>query len=347
MPTLRRRIGTLAIISAIVAIPHLPGQAYADKGKHSTETSAEEKGDSKNGEISAMASTEVTYTHSGGGGSEGSGSLTPLGTWSPPACWYAPKWTAEEAAQSRLDGMVDLSPQHDASNAESLKNEYVDGKHGPFNVEKNDEGYWWGSFKNPARKDDPAAADCGEMPFWVDNGDDPPADIENVITPEILAQLAYEEIRIPEGTATLQPAEDRLVVNLATWVSLDDATFHPVSATASVDALGISATTTARPVSVRIDPGTDDAVTHPDSGECTLGDGGIGQKRPPGAEGTPPCGVTYLRSSEATGPYPFQATVTWEVSWTGTNNPDPTDLPSGTFGTPQEVTVREVQSVVR
>ena len=345
MPAVIRYTRGLAVVAAL-GIALLPGTAYAegwgDKGAHGD---SKEEGDLA-GDM-ASARVEVEVTTSGGAEGGGSGRLTPVGDWSPPACWYAPKWTAEEAAQTRLDGMVDLSPQHDADNAESMKDKYIDGKHGAFNVEKNGKGYWWGAYKNPARLDDSTSMECTEMPFWVDNGDDPPADIQNVITPEILAQLAYEEIRIPEGTATLQPADDRLVVNLATWVSLDDATFHPVSATASVDALGISATTTARPVSVRIDPGTDDAVTHPDSGECTLGDGGIGRKRPPGAEGTPPCGVTYLRSSEATGPYPFQATVTWEVSWTGTNNPDPTDLPSGTFGTPQDVTVKEVQSVVR
>ncbi|GAA2122316.1 hypothetical protein [Streptomyces synnematoformans] len=43
-------------------------------------------------------------------------------------------------------------------------------------------------------------------------------------------------------------------------------------------------------------------------GECPLGDdGAIDRKRPAGAEGQPPCGVEYLRPSEAT--------VTWEVSW--------------------------------
>ncbi|WP_420304494.1 hypothetical protein [Streptomyces sp. MAR4 CNX-425] len=325
----------------------LPGQAHAERTEHGGISSVEEKGDTGDGEVSSTVGVEIS---SGGSDTEtsGSGQLTPLGGWSPPACWYAPKWTAQEAAQSRLDGMVDLSPQHDAGNAESMKDKYINGEHGAFNVEKNDEGYWWGAYKNPDRLGDSAAMECNDMPFWVDTGDEPPADIENAITPEILAQLAYEEIRIPEGTATLQPADDRQVVNLPTWVSLDDATFHPVSATASVDVLGISATTTARPAGIHIDPGTDDALTYPESGDCPLGDdGGIGQKRPAGAEGPPPCGVKYLRSSEATGPYPFQATVTWKVSWTGTHHPEPTDLPSGTFGTPQDVTVNEIQSIVR
>lgn len=306
-----------------------------------------EKGGSKDGAITAQAGAKVSYSRSeesGGGG----GTLTPIGNWSPPACWYAPKWTAEEAAQTRLDGVVDLSPQHDPDNAKAMKDKYIDGEHGPFNVKKNDEGYWWGVYKNPNHSDRPDALDCAEMPFWVDNGDEPPAEIENTITPEILAQLAYQEIRIPEATPTLQPDGDRQVVNLPTWVSVDEAAFQPVSVTARVEVLGIEATTTATPGSLHIDPGTDDALTFPESGECPLNDdGSVGQERPAGAEGTPPCGVQYLRSTESTGPYEFEGSVTWNVSWTGTNNPEPTELPSGTFASELAVTVREIQSVVR
>ncbi|WP_347612598.1 hypothetical protein [Streptomyces sp. B22F1] len=307
-----------------------------------------EKGGSNDGKISAQAGAKVSYSPSKGNAGDGGGALTPVGDWSPPACWYAPKWTAEEAAQTRFDGMVDLSPQHDPDTAKAMKGKYIDGKHGPFNVEKNDQGYWWGVYKDPNQSDSPDVLDCAVMPFWVDDGDDPPAEIENTINPEILAQLAYQQIRIPEAAPTLQPDASRQVVNLPTWVSLDDASFQPVSVTASVDVLGISATTTATPGSLHVDSGTEDALTFPESGECPLNDdGSVGQRRPAGAEGAPPCGVQYLRSSEATGPYAFQGTVTWDVSWTGTHNPEPTDLPSGTFGSTQDVTVKEIQSVVR
>lgn len=340
-------LGAIAIATALGVSPaHAQGGGRGDAGNFLEPP--KEKGDSQNGAISAQAGAKISYSRSGGNGGEGGGALTPIGNWSPPACWYAPKWTAEEAAQTRFDGIVDLSPQHDVDNAKAMKDKYIDGKHGPFNVDKNDEGYWWGVYKDPSQSDSPDTLDCGGMPFWVDIRDEPPPEIENTISPEILAQLAYQEIRIPEVTPTLQPDSDRQVVNLPTWVSLDDAAFQPVSVTASVDVLRISATTTATPGSLHIDPGTEDAFTFPESGECPLNDdGSVGRKRPAGAEESPPCGVQYLRSTEATGPYEFEGSVTWNVSWTGTNNPDPAELPSGTFASEQDVTVREVQSVVR
>jgi enoyl reductase len=327
----------------------LSSAAYGiDRDDLGNESGVEEEGAVNDNSVSATAGAKINYTRSGSSGAKSSGSLTSIGNWSPPACWYAPKWTAQEAASTRFDGTVDFSPQHDRDNAESMRDKYIDGKHGPFNTKKNDKGYWWGVYTDPEQADSSAAARCAETPFWVDTGDEPPPEIGNTINPEILAQLAYQQIRIPEATPTLQPDTDRQVVNVPTWVSLDGAAFQPVSVTASVDVLGISATTTATPASLHIDPGTDDALTFPESGECPLNDdGSVGQKWAAGVEGDPPCGVQYLRSTEATGPYEFEGSVTWNVSWTGANNPDPTDLPSGTFASEQDVTVREVQSVVR
>ena len=63
--------------------------------------------------------------------------------------------------------------------------------------------------------------------------------------------------------------------------------------------------------------------------------------------GDPPCGVTYLRSTQNIGPYQLKATVTWKISWTGTGQPTPVALPDGTFGTPQDAYVREIQTVNR
>ena len=61
---------------------------------------------------------------------------------------------------------------------------------------------------------------------------------------------------------------------------------------------------------------------------------------------TPPCGVTYRRSS-GDGTFPLQATLTWKISWTGTGVNDEQPLPDGSFGAQQPVTVREVQAVNR
>lgn len=76
--------------------------------------------------------------------------------------------------------------------------------------------------------------------------------------------------------------------------------------------------------------------------------GGLCRERPGTVTvaATPPCGVSYLRASGSHGPYPLRATVAWKISWTSTTG-EGGDLPDGTFGTTQDVTVREIQSVNR
>lgn len=55
--------------------------------------------------------------------------------------------------------------------------------------------------------------------------------------------------------------------------------------------------------------------------------------------------MKYLRSS-GDGTFPLQATVTWEVRWTGSGGAGER-LPDGEFGATQDVVVQEIQSVNR
>ncbi|WP_245235156.1 hypothetical protein [Streptomyces violaceorubidus] len=182
-----------------------------------------------------------------------------------------------------------------------------------FNKDKTGKGYWWGSYVNESFP--PGWDKCDTDYFWVDQGDPPPADKENAVTPEVLAELAYAEIRVPGTRVTLAPAE-ATKVNLPMWAWLDGAEFKPVSVTASVKEIGISATATAEPPYEK------------------------GR-----ADDTPSCGVKYLRSS-GDGTFPLRATVTWEIHWTGTGGAGG-DLPDGTFGAAQDVVVQEIQAVNR
>lgn len=76
-------------------------------------------------------------------------------------------------------------------------------------------------------------------------------------------------------------------------------------------------------------------------------DGSIGEPYAQGrANDNPPCGVTYLRASGSDGPYSLRATVTWKITWTSTTG-EGGDLPDGTFGATQDVTVQEIQAVNR
>ncbi|MFH8895388.1 hypothetical protein ACH4HG_03135 [Streptomyces coeruleorubidus] len=316
--------------------------AHAEKGFGGTDGQSNQDANAgKDGTLSVTAGG-IVFDRSKNGSGNSAGALTSATSWTPPPCWYAPKYTPEQLQKY-------LEPTWEAGSTgyewdAKQRNRYVNGQpYKDFNKDKTGKGYFWDSFVN--RDFPPGWDSCDEEIFWVDQGDPPPADIENAVTPEILAELAYAEIRVPSTKVTLAPAE-ATKVNLPTWSWLDDAQFKPVSVTASVPVLGIQATATAEPVSLRIEPGTKDAVTYPASGVCEINNGRIGEPYAKGkADQTPPCGVKYLRSS-GNGTYPLQATVTWKIEWTGTGGAGG-DLPDGTFGATQDVVVQEIQSVNR
>jgi enoyl reductase len=134
--------------------------------------------------------------------------------------------------------------------------------------------YWWDRYIDPTRGGDPTAPSCTHPIFWADKGQTPT--VPGAATPQVLAQLAYARIRDPATKVRLSPAGPQ-TVNLNTWAWAGRSAFKPVSVTASVPVLGISATTTATPVALHLDPGTEDANVYPGSGDCpTKADGGIG-----------------------------------------------------------------------
>ncbi|MFF8494630.1 hypothetical protein ACF06O_27745 [Streptomyces albidoflavus] len=308
-------------------------------------------GGQENGNLNAQVEV-IKYDTSKNGNGPSAGPVAAVqADWSPPPCWYAPKWTPDELRDYYQRGHEAI--HHDPGMPPEAINEwseerrnYIDGDYEDFNQEKEGEGMWWGAVQNPNAPFEEQFA-CDRVPFWADNGETP--DVENIITPEILAGLAYEQIKVPGTEVTLAPG-GKSKVNLPTWAWLDGGEFKPVAVTASlaVGGLDMSATTTATPKSLRIEPGTKDARLHPASGECTInGDGSIGEPYAKGkADQDPPCGVTYLRSS-GDGSYAMEATVTWEISWTGTGVAAPQALPDGTFGNEQAVEVEEIQSINR
>ncbi|MFF9330167.1 hypothetical protein ACF1AY_36365 [Streptomyces sp. NPDC014776] len=289
-------------------------------------------------------------TDGGGESRGGTGNVTPVGDWTPPACWYEPR-TAQEFSKYMEDmytETINTPGQHSYAKTAvgQMRDMYKDGKYKNYNLDQADEGTWWVAVRDESRWMEPEAQVCNELPFWLKNGDAPK--VPNAVTPQILAELAYNRIKLPTTEVTLAPAQVTKV-NLPTWAWLDKTKFTDVSVTAALDVGGvhIQATTTARPVSLKLEPGTADAETYPASGECTINGGTVGEPYAPGkANRTPPCGIKYLRSS-GNGTYRLRATVTWQITWTGTGNPNPTRLPDGTFGNDQAVTVQEIQSVNR
>ncbi|MFJ2735662.1 MULTISPECIES: hypothetical protein [unclassified Streptomyces] len=285
-----------------------------------------------------------------GSGKDGSGNVTPVGNWTPPACWYEPR-SAKEFSKYVEDAYNEaLNTPGQANYARrsigEFRDTYKDGTYKNYNLDKADEGNWWVAVRDESRWMDAEAQVCNRQPFWVESGAAP--DVPNAITPQVLAELAYNRILLPETLVTLAP-QNVTKVNLPTWAWLDPSTFKPVQVTASLDVAGlnIQATTTAKPVSLKLQPGTAAAETYPASGECAINDdGSIGEPYARGkSDQTPPCGIKYLRSS-ANGPYNLKATITWKINWTGTGGAGG-DLPDGAFGATQNVTVQEIQSVNR
>lgn len=331
------------IVSALAGLTSLlpPTLAYADQNPPSG-GGGFGSGKAQDDKISATAGG-VVYDRSKNGEGTSVGPLAPQGNWTPPACWYAPKYSPAQfkAYVEPIWAAESTGYEWDAAQ----RKRYVEGEpYKDFNMDKAGKGYWWDSYTNESYP--PGWDACTKPFFWVDTGTPPPADVPEAITPEILAHLAYAEIRVPDTEIELAP-QAVTKVNLPTWAWLDKAEFKPVSVTASVPVLGIQATTTATPISLKIEPGTKDTQLHPASGECPINaDGSIGTPYTKGSGNkTPPCGLTYLRAS-ANGPYKLQATITWKIHWTGTGVPGG-DLPDGTFGNAQDITVQEIQSINR
>lgn len=272
--------------------------------------------------------------------------LTASSGWTPPACWLAPVATPDGLKTEREKTWALESTGYEWDAAQ--EDYYVNGHpHTDFERANADKGYWWNGQPNPNRIADPASLTCGkEYDDWVLKGDPPPAG--PVITPKMLAESAYDRIRIPDEPVSLSPAAlDTQKVNLNTWVWLGGADVKPVSVTARLRSLDIWATTTARPVGLHIDAGTPEADLYPASGDCPRNaDGSFGEKYQTGdGNAIPPCGLAYRRSS-GNGTYPLKATITWQVSWVGSGGTG-ANLDDGVFDTTQDVTVGEIEAVNR
>ncbi|WP_405661724.1 MULTISPECIES: hypothetical protein [unclassified Streptomyces] len=340
----KRALGVLALAAALVTLNASSAWAGITPGDGSRETDTDVAADTSGDKV-AVGAGAVVFDRSKNGSGQSAGPVASTTTWTPPACYYSPTYTP-----GKLKAYLEPIWAQESTGYEwdaKQRDYYVNGQpYKDFNKENADKGYWWDSYVTPGREGDPASLKCDKSIFWVDKGDDPPADAPQAVTPRVLAELAYAEIRVPPTTVKLAPA-GTTKVNLPTWTWLDAAKFKPVSVTARVPLLGTYATATAEPVSLKVDPGTDDAITYPASGECQLNaDGSIGEPYARGKPNeAPPCGVKYLHSS-GDGTYPLKATVTWKIKWTGSGGAGG-DLPDGTFGATQDVVVQEIQAVNR
>lgn len=304
------------------------------------------------------AAARIQY--SGAVAKSGSGNVASSDVnWTPPPCWYAPYLGAKDF-KKKMSKDIDTSKNTPGmggtarpSASWSVTTRTTTAGPTPpatrtTTSRRTARGCSGRSVENPDEPDYLKRKSCTDLPFWVENGEAPPPQHEEAITPEMLAALAYQHMELPDTEVTLAP-EAITKVNLPTWAWLDDAAFDEVQATAAINVPGfnIEATTTATPKSLTLDPGTEDATTIPANGECPIVDGRIGEPYAKGrSDETPPCGIVYGRSSNG-GTFPLKASLTWEISWTGTGQAGPVGLPDGTIEAVQDITVQEAQAVNR
>ncbi|MEU8348523.1 MULTISPECIES: hypothetical protein [Streptomyces] len=341
---MKRQLWWGLAVGTVVASVLLPIEAHAARPGDKDEGAVEAEGGAQGDEV--YSRVRFNLKRNAAGPSSGPLNVSASTDWSPPPCWYEPAYTPEELKQKHEEARNQPHTSGLGEAIQQFEHRYINGNpYKDYNLAKAGEGMWWDRAALPYEEGGDIFA-CMDPIFWVDNGE--PPEHENAVTPEVLAGLAYSKIRVPDSEVQLSPAAANQKVNLATWAWLDSSSFKPVSVTASLEELGIEATTTATPVSLKLEPGTKDATIHPPSGECTLREEGtIGTPYTRGAEDQdPPCGMTYLRASTVSGPYEMRATITWEVEWTGTGGAGG-DLPDGTFGTTQDITVQEVQAINR
>jgi len=157
-----------------------------------------------------------------------------------------------------------------------------------------------------------------------------------VISPSALASDAWDVSRIPLPDIHLNPGEEReQVVNVATWMWVDD--WAPVSASATAGA--VTVTVTASPSHVEWDMGDGAVVT------C-FGPGTPYDENRPADQQSTDCSHTYTRSSasQPDARYRLEATSFWHVTWTSSDG-QAGDL--GVVGRTSSIRVRvaEIQAV--
>ncbi|MER5518676.1 hypothetical protein [Streptomyces sp. NPDC002763] len=347
-----RGIPVLAASLVVALLGATPAVAIGDEGTGT-------RGGADGNELSASASysrIKVTRISGPTGGKLGSVTATDV-DWKPPQCWYEPVFTPQQLKDfSERVGDGDVGMRTAWFGKGLWTDHFKDGKDtttiftepatvpGYKNYNLGKDGHFWRGVAPDGIEAIDDGSLCSKLMFWVPAGQVP--DDPDAPTPETLADYAYDKIKVPTTSVELKPAA-RSTVNLPTWAWLDKGRFQEVRVRAELPGTGLWAETTAKPVALHLDPGTDDAETFPASGDCTINDdGSIGTEYRPGdADKAPSCGVRYLHATNGT-PYRLQASVTWQISWRGAGGTGG-ELPDGTFGNTQEITVQEIQSVNR
>jgi enoyl reductase len=251
-----------------------------------------------------------------------------------------PKYTAEQYKQLVQQNAQNIkNAGGGAVRVVSAQRDFHEGEKGAWWYRTYDVDQLTSGSTNPQQM-----AQCSTLPsmVWVKaEAPTPP----RAISPEVLSGMAYKAMKLPAAPVQLSPPADQ-IVNFPTYAKFS-AALNRVWVTARFNDLGvdIAATTVATPVALRIDAGT----PYADPRTCTYS---LTQTPSDYQADTShaTCNITYRRSSGQS-TYPLQAQITWKIAWNATANPDAPPqqppLPDGMSTYTENVTVKEIQTVVR
>lgn len=162
------------------------------------------------------------------------------------------------------------------------------------------------------------------QPVWLDS--------QQQQDPALLGELAASRLNLPTPAVRVNPSPPAAqIVFVPTWLWVGQASWATRSASASAGGSTVTATATSVTVTWRMGDGT--VVTC--HGRGTAWRPGGDPRRP-----SPTCGHTYRRPSPPAAGFLVRATVTWQVTWSGSGQVG--TLPALT--TTSQVALRVVQA---
>lgn len=330
--------GVVVILTCVSALAAADG-AWANTGKGYGDSGSSSSSDSGATGDGTSYQVHVKYTHRGTSDGDGAAPVTSSdANFSPPVCWYT-SFTPDQF-HAEIDRRYDEAGQEGAGTVSDYYNQ-VQSDMSDIKYHKGDKGSWWVLTWDDNALNEPGAT-CPYNTGWIW---EPPADPpEGAISPQVLAQAAYGQLKLPTKGVELSPKPGNQKVNLPTYVDFKEADAQ-VSVTAQLTEPNgdtVAATVVAQPYSLHVEAGT--RYASPESCDYRLGQSGEGASLDSSGAA---CNITYTKASAGT--YTFTAAMTWRVSWTPTAEvrPDGTPLPDGRSDSDQPVTVEEIQTVNR
>lgn len=155
---------------------------------------------------------------------------------------------------------------------------------------------------------------------------------------EVVVQRAVADLQLPKPVPRTSPSENfTQVVHVPTWMWVERDGWGPVTKTAEVEGVKVTATATPRKAVWRMGDGQPVACDGPGTPYAD-------QFGPESS--SPDCGYTYRRASASApdGKFRAEVTVTWDVAWRGAGQTG--SAPGITMSTDLPLAVDEVQAVV-